>query len=213
VLGAGSAVGIELNDFPRERFDEAAKCEARVALGLLPQSFVLGYVGRPVARKGFHRLLSAWEIVGLGRFGGTLLIAGCSEDDCRKAVGSVPAGVKALGYLTNLTSFYSACDAVTLPSDHEGFPYSLLEAAAAGRALHGTDIPGIRCAIVPGVTGLLYESGNMRDLANSLLRLSSDESLRNVLGKNARSRVERFFSRETIIQEYVSFYRDLCIFG
>lgn len=207
VPGAGSAAGIDLAVFTPDRFDDTARVAARKRFALPAGAFVLAYVGRPVRRKGFHRLLDAWEHTGLGARGHALVIAGCTEPECRRAAGRTVPGVTALGYLPDLKDFYAASDAVVLPSEHEGFPYSLLEGAAAGRALLGTDIPGIRCAIRAGETGLLAPPGDEPALRAALLRLASDPALRALLGRNARARVEREFDRETVLQSLVDFYR------
>jgi glycosyltransferase involved in cell wall biosynthesis len=198
VPASGSAAGIDLAEFVPERFDAKAKKVARATFGIGDAAFVLAYVGRPVKRKGFRVLLSAWEKSGLGGSGNVLLMAGCTAEECARATGGVNAGVKGLGYLADLREFYAASDTVVLPSDHEGFPYSLLEGAAAGRALIGTDIPGIRCAIRHDETGAL---------GNAIGRLASDAALRERLGRNARARVEREFSREMVLRSLLDFYR------
>jgi len=207
VLANGSAVGIDLTEFAPERFVAKARKLARETFGVADAAFVLAYVGRPVKRKGFHLLLSAWEKSGLGRNGNFLLVAGCTQEECARALGRAVEGVKGLGYLTDLKEFYAASDAVVLPSDHEGFPYSLLEGAAAGRPLIGTDIPGIRCAIRHNETGLLVPLGNESALCDAIQVLASDIGLRERLGRNARTRVEREFDREMVLKQLLDFYR------
>jgi glycosyltransferase involved in cell wall biosynthesis len=207
VLANGSAVGLDLDDFPPAGFNESAQNEARRGFGISQDAFVLAYVGRPVARKGFDRLLRAWKGTGLFDRGAVLLIAGCSAEECAKAAGEKLRGVIALGYIADLKPLYAASDAVTLPSDHEGFPYSLLEAAAAGRALHGSDIPGIRSAIETNVTGLLFPQGDQEALEATLLRLARDRQLCRDFGAKARARVEQFFRREIVLREMITYYR------
>jgi len=206
VLANGSAVGIDLQEFARERFDAAAQTASRRKLGLAVDRFVLAYVGRPVKRKGFHLLLRAWERTGLGLKGNVLLTAGCTQEECTRALDHAVEGVKGLGYLTDLKDFYAACDAVVLPSEHEGFPYSLLEGAAAGRPLIGTDIPGIRCAILRGETGLLVGARDEAALSQAIKSLASNPALGARLGANARSRVEREFERKIVLQSLLKYY-------
>jgi glycosyltransferase involved in cell wall biosynthesis len=134
-------------------------------------------------------------------------MAGCTQDECARASGPAVEGVKGLGYLTDLREFYAASDAVVLPSDHEGFPYSLLEGAAAGRPLIGTDIPGIRCAIRHNETGLLVPPGDESALCNAIQVLASDAHRRECLGRNARTRVEREFDRKIVLDRLLDFYR------
>jgi len=96
-----------------------------------------------------------------------------------------------------------------LPSDHEGFPYSLLEGGAAGRALLGTDIPGIRCAIRHEQTGLLVAPDSVGALRGGIERLAADAGLRGQLGRNARARVEKEFARPVVLEALLEFYRNV----
>src|SRR5205814_989582 len=117
----GSAVGINLEEFSPERFDAASRRIARKKFGVAADVFVLAYVGRPAKRKGFNLLLNAWEKSDLGARRNLLLIAGCTQTECERAAGRPIDGVRGLGYLTDLKEFYAGCDAVVLPSNHEGF--------------------------------------------------------------------------------------------
>lgn len=206
VLANGSAVGIDLHEFNQERFNTTAQAAGRKKFGLPADRFVLAYVGRPVKRKGFHFLLNSWERTGLGQQGNVLLVAGCTSGECTRALNRAVEGVKGLGYLTDLREFYAASDAVALPSEHEGFPYSLLEGAAAGRPLIGTDIPGIRCAILRHETGLLVQPRDEAALGQAIETLASDRALRARLGANARARVEREFGRKIVLQNLLKYY-------
>jgi len=206
VLAAGSAVGIDLSEFSLEKFNDLARISARKKLGIAGNPFVLAYVGRPVRRKGFQLLLNTWAQSWLSSKGHVLLVAGCTPAECEQARGRPIQGVNGLGYLPDLKEFYAASDAVVLPSEHEGFPYSLLEGAAAQRALIGTDIAGIRCAILPGDTGLLVPVRNEEALRLAVERLASDPALCRRFGQNARQRVEREFDRKIVLKSLLDFY-------
>ena len=207
VLANGSAVGMDLEEFAWDLFSATAQIASRKKFDLPAGRFVLAYVGRPVKRKGFHLLLEAWKRTGLGPEGNVLLVAGCTQVECAGALGHSVEGVKGLGYLTDLRDFYAASDAVVLPSEHEGFPYSLLEGAAAGRPLIGTDIPGIRCAILLDKTGLLVPPRDGAALGQAIQTLASDPALRARLGANARGRVEREFERKIVLQSLIEYYK------
>ncbi len=209
VLANGSAVGIDFHEFSPSHFYSAEKAKSRAKLNLADRTFVLGYVGRPVKRKGFACLLRAWEKSGLSPQTTALLIGGCTAEECETAVGYPIKGVRALGYLNDLREFYASCNAVALPSDHEGFPYSLLEGAAAGLALIGTDIPGIRCAIRPGETGLLVPARDEDALCKVIRLLAADKELCARLGSNARRRAEREFDRKMVLQGLLEFYNGI----
>lgn len=207
VLANGSAVGLDLSDYDLSYFNDRMRGQGRQKFSIPMNSFVLGYVGRPVRRKGFHILLKAWERSGLGKSGNILLIAGCTSNECDTALGYPVVGVQGLGYIKEMKEFYAACDAVSLPSEHEGFGYSLLEGAAAAKPLIGTDIPGIRCAIQDNHTGLLVPVKDDVALAEAINQLASNPLLRFRLGNNARERVETAFSQEIVLKELLDFYR------
>jgi N,N'-diacetylbacillosaminyl-diphospho-undecaprenol alpha-1,3-N-acetylgalactosaminyltransferase len=209
VLAHGSAVGIDLNEYKPEYFSPAAAKIARQNLGIPEDAFVLAYTGRPFKRKGFHLLIKAWERSGLGQQNHFLIIAGCSAADCDAVLGYQSQGVKGLGYLTSLREFYAACDAVTLPSEHEGFSYSLLEGAAAGKPLIGSDIPGNRCAIQPDLTGILIPKDNEVALAEAIKYFAFNPDLRHQLGKNARYRIEQEFTNEIVLAGLLDFYTNV----
>lgn len=209
VLASGSAVGIDLNEYKLEYFSPAAAKIARAKLDIPEDVFVLAYTGRPFRRKGFHLLIKAWETSGLGKANNFLIIAGCSAADCDAVLGYPSAGVKGLGYLTSLREFYAACDVVTLPSEHEGFSYSLLEGAAAGKPLIGTDIPGNRCAIQPDITGVLVPKNDQIALATAIASFASNPELRQRLGKNARARIEDEFTNEIVLKSLLEFYQGI----
>jgi N,N'-diacetylbacillosaminyl-diphospho-undecaprenol alpha-1,3-N-acetylgalactosaminyltransferase len=206
VIGSGSICGVDLQQYASHKFDNVAQIVAREKFQIDNSRFVLGYVGRPCKRKGFHRLLTAWQESQLGEQGNILLMSGCSNEAIHAIVGDAVAGVCGLGYIDNMLEFYAACDAVVLPSDHEGFPYAMLEAAAAGKTLIGTDIPGISCTIEHNQTGLLFPIDDPNALKESIIKVATDPNLRIKLGRAARTRVASKFDRQLILGELLSVY-------
>lgn len=207
VPGYGSAIGLDLDEFDPHYFSEAVRQQARKKWGISSDAFVLAYVGRPVKRKGFHLLLKAWERTDLGNQNHILLTAGCTATECQTALNRPIPGVIGLGYLTDLREFYAACDAIVLPSQHEGFGYAFLEGAAAAKPLIGTDIPGVRCAIQHRKTGLLVSVNDEIALAQAIVELAFDLELRSRLGQNARKRVEQEFSRKIVLEDLLRLYQ------
>ncbi len=98
---------------------------------------------------------------------------------------------------------------VCLPSYREGLPKALLEAAASGRAIVATDVPGCREAVRHGVNGLLVPARDAAALADALRRLILDPALRREFGQRGRARAEKEFSVEKITAETLALYREL----
>ena len=66
--------------------------------------------------------------------------------------------VEFIGFQNDIQKLYASSHIICLPSYREGFPKSLMEAAAAGRAVVTTDVPGCRDAIIPNKTGFIGAS-------------------------------------------------------
>ena len=205
VLGKGSSCGIDLVEFSAEQFDEQHTVKARQSLGIAPNAYVVLYIGRPFKRKGFHTLLNAWQSSGLSD-SGNLLIAGCSNKNVVNAIGLSIKNVIALGYVNDLLPCYAACDVVVLPSRHEGFPYSLLEGAAASKPLVGSNIPGIDSIIINNKNGLLVPPDNPEALADALAVLRDNHDLRKRMGHCGRQYVEQYFDRKIFNKLLLDYY-------
>jgi len=206
VLGKGSACGVALDEFSTEYFVADETRRIRQHLGIPQGNYVVFYIGRPVKWKGFHALLSAWRYMEASKSGNTLLIAGCNDKDVVSVTGSPIKNVIALGYVKDLRPCYAACDVVVLPSWHEGFPYSLLEGAAAARALVGSRIPGIDSIIIDNRNGLLVPVDKPGELADTLAVLRDNHDLRRRMGHCGRQYVEKYFDREYFNKLLLDYY-------
>ena len=98
---------------------------------------------------------------------------------------------------------------VVLPSYREGLPKALLEAAACGKPLIATDVPGCRDIVAHGVNGLLVPVRDPAALAAAIDSLLRDSSLRAAMGVAGREVVLRVFSVEKVAGQVVDLYREL----
>lgn len=117
--------------------------------------------------------------------------------------------IELLGYRKDIAAQYAAANIVCLPSYREGLPKSLVEAAACGRAVVTTDVPGCRDAITPDVTGLLVPVKDAVALADAIQRLIEDSELRNNMGQAGRALAEEAFAIEKIVEQHMDIYREL----
>jgi glycosyltransferase involved in cell wall biosynthesis len=115
-----------------------------------------------------------------------------------------------LGETTDVRPFLEASDCVVLPSYREGAPRTLIEAAAMGRALIATDVPGCRSVVQEGITGFLCEMQNAESLADAcknFVRLEPEQ--RRSMGLAGRQKMEREFDQSIVVSAYQTAIRDV----
>ena len=112
--------------------------------------------------------------------------------------------VEHLGEHRDVRPFIAQADVVVLPTYREGMSRALLEGAAMGKPLIGTDVAGSRELIDDGTTGLVCRARDTASLADSMRRMSEmpREQLRE-MGRAAREKVEREFSEAVVVRAYL----------
>lgn len=113
------------------------------------------------------------------------------------------------GHQEDMEKVLQQSSIVVLPSYREGFPKILIEAAACGRAVITTDVPGCRDAIYNGITGILVPERNAIALANSIKELAIDPILYKEMGKRGRKMAERRFDVDNVISQHFKIYNQL----
>lgn len=117
--------------------------------------------------------------------------------------------VEVLGYRHDIADLFAESNIIVLPSYREGLPKALIEAAACGRAVVTTDVPGCRDAIEPEKTGLLVPVRDASALAEAIRTLIEDPQRRKQMGASGRELAEREFSIETVVDAHLAIYREL----
>ena len=176
----------------------------------------MAFVGRLVASKGIRTLLAAHERLGQRGRDVRLLIAGLPDPANPTSISSreIEAwtrrpNVKHLGFVADIAALWACAHIAVLPSHREGLPLSLLEAAACGRPLVATDVPGCREIARADVNALLVPLEDAGALADAIDQLAADSQLRRQFGKASRELVERTFSSERIGSDLVALYQRL----
>lgn len=114
--------------------------------------------------------------------------------------------VKVYGFSSDIAKVFSESNIVVLPSYREGLPKVLIEAAACGRAVVTTDVPGCRDAIEPNVTGLLCKVRDAQSLAEQIEKLIADNDLRNSMGKAGRELAQKEFDIKKVVEKHFEIY-------
>ena len=149
------------------------------------------YLGRIMKEKGMDELFGAIERLRKDGCEFVLDLVGFFEEEYRKKVEHLQKEgiVRFYGFQEDPRPFYAQADCVVLPSYHEGMSNVLLEAAASGRAIITTDIPGCREAVDNGKSGMLCRVKSADSLYKAMKRfteLSRDK--REAIGKAGREK-------------------------
>jgi len=182
-----------------------------------PPPVTAAFVGRMLQHKGVLTLVDAFRLATDRGAKLRLLLAG----DCDKEnPGSLAPeqlrefasafGIVWLGHVTDVREVWREAHFAVQPSrGGEGLPKSLLEAAACGRAMVATDVPGCREIAIDSVTALTVPPDDVDALADAMARMAADGSMREKFGHAARKLVEREFSADVIGRETVALYQRL----
>ena len=132
-----------------------------------------------------------------------------SINDANLAACRNEGAVEILGYLDDIDSLFAQSSIVVLPSYREGLPKVLVEAAACGRVVVTTDVPGCRDAIEPGKSGLLVPVKDPISLADAIQSLIDNPELCHSMGQAGRALAERKFVIEKIVDAHLKIYKEL----
>jgi glycosyltransferase involved in cell wall biosynthesis len=185
----------------------------RSELGIGPEAFLVGNVGRLAPQKGQRHLIGAMPLLleRVPRAHAVIAGAGDLEEflrDLAEQTG-VANRVHVLGPRKDVPALMHAIDVFAMPSIWEGFGLVLLEAMAAGRPIVASRVATIPEVVVDGQTGLLVPAGDPLALAEALAQLADQPALASRLGEAGRERVRRHFSLEKMVGDTELLYREL----
>jgi glycosyltransferase involved in cell wall biosynthesis len=170
-------------------------------------------VARLLRDKGIQEFIDAAEIVKQSNSSVKFLLVGDVDDGNPTSLNSKQLvelknseSVEWLGARHDIAELLATCHIACLPSYREGLPKSLIEAAAVGRAIVATDVPGCREVVTHLMNGLLVPPRDSKALAAALLVLINDPELRSKMGRENRSKAETEFANEIIIHQTQSVY-------
>ncbi len=172
------------------------------------------FVGRMLDDKGVRTLMAAYRILREANASCALLLAGTPDPANPTSISQAEIanwcrepGVTWMGQVTDISTVWHRAHIAVLPSRREGLPKSLLEAAACGRPMIATDVPGCREVVIHEKTGLLVPVDDPDALAAAMLRLAGAPQQRKKFGDAARRLVEQRFSDGLIGTATVALYR------
>lgn len=189
-----NGAGVNLEDYPYQSYPQEG------AVRFL-------FVGRVMHEKGVDELFAAAKRMKQEYGDGVEFhIVGSFEEGYKSLMDELEkAGVvKYHGYQSDMKRFYAMASCVVLPSYHEGMSNVLLEAAASGRPLITSDIPGCREAVEDGNSGYLCPAKDANALYGAMQRfVEMPENCRGELGRRGRERMEQRFSKTAVVAETI----------
>jgi len=207
--------GVDLRTFyPRKSRRRVFK-----SLGLDLRSHVILYLGgfRPVkgpiyvmrALEKVHEKFKDIKVLFVGgrhqldRYHDTVMmksINGLRESGAMQVIENVPH--------VQLPEYYSAADAVIVSSIYDAFPKVVLESMACGTPVIASNVGGIPELVRHGETGILTEPANSDELAEAIIKVTSDSDLRERLVSKARNLVKQF-TWERAAKQTLAIYKTL----
>ncbi len=201
--------GIDTVEYTRQR----SVVEAKVELGLPPQEFLIGAVGRLSPEKAFDLLLRSVKILRDAGHAARLVIVGEGDDRARLEALQSELGLENVvqlpGWQSDVRTYYEAMDLFVLSSLREGLPNVLLEAMALKVPCVATRIAGIPKLIEHAVDGWLVEPGDGSALTDGISRLVCNSELRLRYANNARATIVKRYDFQQRIQRLASVYDEL----
>lgn len=169
-------------------------------------SVVFSTFGRIMKDKGTDELIAAARAIKQKGYNATFRIIGFFDDDFYKetVLNAVAEGiVEYIEQQKDVHPLMKESHAIIQPSHHEGMSNVLLEAAATGRPVIASDIPGCREAFKDGVSGFGFEVENVNALVEKIVQfLELPNCEKEQMGKAGRDLMEQYFDRNIVVNKY-----------
>ncbi|MCK9496376.1 MAG: glycosyltransferase [Dehalococcoidia bacterium] len=185
------------------------RADARTRLGVPHDAFVVASVARLDAGKNVDTVVNA--VAGLSSDGppAHVVVAGTGETlEHVRSLAAERLGERGhiLGFVPDLADVYAAADVFALPSNEEGFGLVYVEAAHYGVPAIGSDVGGVRHAILEGETGLLVPPADVEALRAALEQLRRDPERCREMGLRAQRRAQQEFREETMAARHTAVF-------
>lgn len=174
------------------------------------------FVGRIMKEKGVGELLEAFRAISADYPTVSLHILGPLEEalreDLNHAIHTLP--IHYHGEVQDVRPHITESHCTVLPSYHEGMANVLLEAAASGRPVIASRIPGCEEAFEEGISGFGCLPRDVSSLQKAMMRFTSlSNSQRKAMGLAGRAKVESEFDRRLVIKAYLDEVKSLVSIG
>lgn len=186
--------GVNIDQHPYEEYPEESEV------------FIFTTIGRIMKEKGIYELLEAARIIKKKYPKIIFRLIGFFDDNCKEQVkkAALDGIVEYMGEQRWVHPFIKESYAIIHPSYHEGMSNVLLEAAATGRPVIASNIPGCQEIFEEGISGLGFRPRDVGDLVRAIeafICIPYKEKVK--MGKAARIKIEKEFDRKIVVQAYM----------
>ena len=212
VIGNGSVSGVDMSRFNSALFGLSSVKSIKEDLKINHNDFVITFIGRLTRDKGIYELLTAFDSLNRKYRHVKLLLIGPLDDKKDEEILSIANdtnNVILLGLQNQPEKYLSVSSLLCLPSYREGFGSVVIEAAAMGVPAIGSDIVGLRDAIVHKNTGLLIKPKSSLSLYEAFVFFIENPLLLKQYGINARKRCKEEFDSNSVNENIASVYAQL----
>jgi glycosyltransferase involved in cell wall biosynthesis len=214
VLGAAGVAAARIR-IVHDAIDEGRLAEhsgrsaTRAGLGLTDADFCVLAAGKLAVGKGLDLLLRAGALLAEPRL--VIVLAGQGPE--RASLQALATGlglgdrVRFLGQREDVGDLLAACDALAMPSRHEGLGNAAMEAMGKGRPVVAARVGGLAELVADGVTGLAFAPGDVAGLASAIARLMRDPALAARLAAAGPARLDQGLRRAHLVAAHLEIYR------
>ena len=169
---------------------------------------IISYVGRLIQDKGIKFLIVAFKLALKSNKNIKLLLVGSLDSNNIRPISKKyiedsinnENNIEYIGQVKDVREIWKISHIASLPK-------SLLEAAAAGRAIISTDVPGSREIAVNSINAEVVQLDDIKGLAKAILYLAKNHKVRKSYGLKSRELVESDMSEEKVIRNTLSLYK------
>jgi glycosyltransferase involved in cell wall biosynthesis len=209
--------GVDVTEYSPGTRNSIESLEIRRSLGISNDAFVAMFVGRLQLDKGLVEFVDAARLLKKRREDIVFVMVGAPDPGNKRSVlestlsqWKSEGDVVFTGRREDVPKLMAMANTITTPTFYrEGLPRTLLEAAATGLPLIGTDIPGVREAINDGVNGILIPTRDSTALASAVEEFADDRSKAQRFGDASLERAKNEFDHRRVIGEYLKMYDEL----
>ncbi|MEW6131168.1 MAG: glycosyltransferase family 4 protein [Acidobacteriota bacterium] len=192
--------------------------EAARAMFQIRAPLSVACIGQLTPEKGQEEFVRAIGQISQRRSDVEYLIAGVEQEDGEPFTHrlkelaeflGIAGRIRFMGYVHHIPELLAAVDVVVVPSWDEGFSLVTIEALACRRAVLASNVGGIRGIIKDNVTGALFPAREVNALAQKLLWILADSTMRDRLAMQGQIDASARFGRDNVIDQIEALYTGL----